>query len=130
MSNLTIKAFHALSDVKTQQWASELIGKGTTYRQSISENESEQSGSNTSSGGSSGGGQSSTQSGSGSNYGTGRGSSTSVNETMDYRLQPSHFTMLRKGGGDDRMTEAVVFQPGRIFHHSGATWTPVLFRQT
>lgn len=130
LGNLATKIFHALPDPRSAQWAADLIGKTEIYRRSISENESEQSGSNTSSGSSGGSGQASSNSSSGTNHGTGRGTSVSVNETMDYRLQPSHFTMLRKGGGPDRITEAVVFQSGRTFHHSGATWTPALFRQT
>lgn len=129
LGNLATKFFHAQPDARTAEWAATMIGKAVVHRRSVSENESEQTGSGTNTGRSLGGGQSSSQSGSSTNYGRGRGSSVSVNETIDYRLQPSHFTTLKKGGGADRMTEAVVFQAGRTFGHSGSTWTPVLFRQ-
>ena len=129
LGNLATKFFHAQPDPRTAEWAATMIGKAVIYRKSLSENTSEQSGTSTNTGRSGGGGTSSTQTGSSTNSGQGRGSSVSVNETMDYRLQPSHFASLKKGGGADRMTEAVVYQTGRVFAHTGSTWTPVLFRQ-
>lgn len=139
IGNFGTKIFHAQSDPRTNQWAADLIGKVTHWRQSEGENvntgwnRNRNSGESSGSGSSSGGdGMGSSSSNSGTTYGTGSGQSGgsglnwSAQEQIDYAIQPAYFTSLRKSGG---MVDAVLFQGGRPFRHSGANWLPVSFRQ-
>ncbi len=130
LGNLATKIFHAQPDPRTAEWAASMIGKAVIWRENVGENESVNTGSggNTSSS-SGGGGKAQTSSGSSWQRGQAQGTSRGASQTVDYRLQPSHFSTLRKGGGADHMTEAVIFQAGRVFSYTGSTWTPALFRQ-
>lgn len=130
--NLATKIAHAQPDPRTSEWMSSMIGKAVTWRQNVGESEGTSEGSNTSSGGSSGSGpgqHGSSSYSSGTQHGSNRGRSRGASQVVDYHLQPSHFTTLRKGGGADRMTEAVIFQAGRVFTHTRSTWTATLFKQ-
>ena len=129
LGNLATKIFHAQPDPKTATWAADMIGKAVTWRQNAGENENTSTGRSTNTNSSSSGGQTSQSSGGSTTRGEGRGSSWGASEVVDYRLQPSHFATLKKGGGADRISEAIVFQAGRRFAYTGSTWTPVLFRQ-
>lgn len=138
IGNFGTKIFHAQSDPRTNQWAADLIGKVTHWRQSEGENVHDgrswgrNSGENWGSGGSSSSRDYSSSSNSGGSRGTnfggsiGSGQNWSVQEQIDYAIQPAYFTSLRKSGG---VVDAVLFQGGRPFRHSGANWLPVSFRQ-
>lgn len=130
LGNLATKIFHAQPDPRTAEWAANMIGKALTWRENVGENQGSNYGTSTNAGYSSGShspGSSNTSSGStaGNSHGTSRGAS----QVIDYRVQPSHFTTLRKGGGPDAVSEAVIFQAGRVFGYTGSTWTPTLFAQ-
>jgi hypothetical protein len=114
---------------RPNHYASELIGKGIQYRSSISQGTNQSKGknwgnssgysysSNAQSGGSRGGNF-------GSNYGGSRSEgsshSTSINEQMDYLVQPSFFVQgMRRGGEHNQYkVDALLFQSGMTFHHS------------
>lgn len=138
IGNFSTKIFHAQTDPRTNQWAADLIGKGTVWRQSQGENVNtgwsqgrnfgDSSGSSNSSSGRdfSSGSQSGSSSGQQRGSSGGGGANWSVQEQIDYAIQPSYFTTLRKSGGT---VDALLFQGGKPFRHSGATWLPVSFRQ-
>lgn len=129
LTNFHTKIFHANSCNVTNHYASELIGKGIQYRRSISQGTNQSKGknwgnsrgysysSNAQSGGSRG-------SNFGSNYGgsTSQGSShsTSINEQIDYLVQPSFFVQGMKRGGEHNQykVDALLFQSGMTFHGS------------
>ena len=131
LGNLATKFFHAQPDPRTAEWAANMIGKAVVWRENVGENESINSGKGGNSSSSGGGMGQKGQVSSGSSWQIGRGQGTSrgASQTVDYRLQPSHFSTLLKGGGPERMSEAVIFQAGRVFAYTGSTWTPALFRQ-
>ena len=129
LGNLTTKIFHSQPDPKTAQWAAEMIGKAVIWRGNMSESVNTGVSGGDSTSRSSQGGQSNMTTGTNDGWNAGEGRSWGVTETIDYRLQPSHFTTLRKGGGPERLSEAVVFQAGRQFAHTQSVWTPALFRQ-
>jgi len=109
MGNLTTKIFHANSDTETNQWAADLLGKTRLHFRSVNNSYSFSQGSASSS----------------------FGSSTS--EQMDYRLQPTAFTQLQKGGEENaRTVQGIVFQTGREWRGSDGVsrnWLLANFRQ-
>jgi len=138
LGNFQTKIFHANSDPKTNHQAAEMVGKSLQMRGNFSDAFS-RGGSHGQSGGSSWNSSYSAQggsSGSGGNRGWSSGSSWSHNmsegasEVIDYELQPSHFTRLRKGGSKSLWkVEGIVFQSGRVFRHTVSTWIKCAFSQ-
>lgn len=130
LGNLATKIFHAQPDPRTAEWAANMIGKALTWRENVGENQGSNYGTSTNAGYSSGShAPGSSNSSSGSTAGNSHGTSRGASQVIDYRVQPSHFTTLRKGGGPDAVSEAVIFQAGRVFGYTGSTWTPTLFTQ-
>lgn len=130
LGNLATKIFHAQPDSRTAEWAATMIGKAVIWRQNVGENETRNTNTHHSTGRSGGGGSPgghNTTSGTGDGYA--RGTNRGASQVVDYRVQPSHFMTLRKGGGPDGTSEAVIFQAGRVFDHTASTWTPTLFKQ-
>ena len=130
LGNLATKIFHAQPDYRTAEWAANMIGKALTWRENVGENTGYQTGTNSSSGSSSGAGPATHSHTYGTSEGSSFGSSHGASQVVDYRLQPSHFTTLTKGGGPERASGAVIFQAGRVFAYTGSTWTPALFPQS
>lgn len=138
LGNFTTKIFHAQSDPRTNQWAADLIGKSLQTRHNSGGNINTGwnrglgYGENWSSNRSSAENHYTSNSSSGDSRNTSRGSSGGQGESwgsseqMDYTIQPSYFTTLRKSGG---VVDALLFQGGRTFRHSRATWLPVSFKQ-
>ena len=142
IGNFGTKIFHAQSDPRTNQWAADLIGKGiqlrntqggsanTSWSKSVGSGTNSGSNSGESFGGLHGSSSAGSSRGRSDNRSSGRsggeGESWSAQEQMDYVIQPAFFTTLRKSGGT---VDALLFQGGRRFRHSGATWLPVSFRQ-
>ncbi|SMF97933.1 hypothetical protein SAMN02949497_0331 [Methylomagnum ishizawai] len=144
LTNFQTKIIHACQDHQTMKWAADLIGRGIHHRKGW--NESTTTGTNRSAsvGGSYGGGSStdgkgnSTSSGNwGRNWGESRGISestthgTSIQEVMDYLIEPSYFASeLRTGGkGYDFCVDGILFQGGRKWKHTSAPWLKCTFRQ-
>jgi len=109
LGNLATKIFHANSDAETNRIASELVGRrlqpfcnsGTGTTLSL-------------------GGQAS----------IGSSSSRGRSEHIDYEIQPSEFSRLRKGGTENgQVADALVFQNGRTWAQTGRVWRKVAFRQ-
>ncbi len=136
------KIFHSQMDVRTNQFASELIGKELQLRFSESggvsegENVGENQGGGSNTGNSSGTSGGSASTGSSASWGWstgkqwGRNKGWSAQETVDYQLQPSYFTTLAKGGTDyGNQVHGVLVQGGRVFRHSRSTWIPLAFAQ-
>ena len=60
----------------------------------------------------------------------GASSNRGRSESMDYEIQPREFSSLRKGGAENaHMSDALVFQNGRLWTGAGRTWQKVSFRQ-
>lgn len=112
LGNLQLQIFHQQTDIRTNQYASELIGKS---RQILCH-------ANNSYQGEDGyplfGGLSEPHQ-----------TSAGMNEVIDFELQPSHFTSLAKGGPPHWKVGAVVYHGGRQFRSNGRTWLPVQFDQ-
>ena len=102
LGNLQTKVFHANSDVPTNEYAADTIGK--IRQKKISYNNS-----TTEAGGTRG---------------------TNVSEVEEHKVMPAAFTTLRKGGPQNNyQVEAVIFQGGRIWKATGDTYLPVIFTQ-
>lgn len=106
LANLDTKIFHANSDRETNQWAADEICKVRLQFQgkSVSSNWTLEGG---------------------GSYNT----SLSVNEQMEYEVQPRIFTTLSKGGTENGcQVQAIIFQTGRVWSN-GRTWTATTFLQ-
>jgi len=56
-------------------------------------------------------------------------STTGMNEAFEYEVQPSVFGSLRQGGPPHWTSEAIVYQGSRQFSTTGRPWSRVSFRQ-
>jgi hypothetical protein len=109
LGNMGTKIFHANSDRETNQFAAELVGRRLQLLRS------------------SGTGSSLTL---GVQPSAASSSSRGRSESMDLEIQPTEFSMLRKGGPENAHTsDALVFQNGRLWAETGRTWQKVAFRQ-
>ncbi|HMD59995.1 MAG TPA: TraM recognition domain-containing protein, partial [Opitutaceae bacterium] len=109
LGNMGTKIFHANSDRETNQLAADLVGKRLQSLRNFG------AGASLSLGG---------QASAGSSANRGR------SEHMDYDIQPTEFSTLRKGGAENRYaSEALVFQNGRRWGATGRTWQKVAFIQ-
>jgi hypothetical protein len=103
------KIFHANSDRDTNQFAADLVGRRLQHLRSTGSSSSLSLGAQSSLGASSNRGRS---------------------ESMDFEVQPTEFSTLRKGGPENAGTaDALVFQNGRLWSSTGRTWQKVAFRQ-
>ena len=113
LGNLQTQIFCQQSDIKTNSYAAELIGR--TRQWFMNSNQSHGSpdfldlivGGRASSGGSSG-----------------------MSESYEFEVQPSEFTTLRQGGPPDWLVDAIVVRSGRRFRRTGRQWLPVSIPQT
>jgi hypothetical protein len=112
-ANLNTKIFHANSDPVTNDWAASIIGRSRQFFTNSSANYQPFDWLATSS------------------WAQPRPHTTAgVSEQIEFEVQPRAFTTLRKGGPANRLeVDALVFQGGRRFAHSGKTWLPVTFNQ-
>lgn len=95
--------FHANSDNATNEWASKRIGQHWTTTHSYNSNSNESGSGSRSSGGS---------------------------DSVQYKVLPSAFTTLRKGGPQNNLeVEGIVFQGGRIWKATGETYLTTIFKQ-
>lgn len=105
LGNLQTKIFHQNSETKTNQYASEIIGKNWQDVLTTSSNKNHDK-----------------------DLTSNRG--TSFNEQVQYQILPIEFTKLAKGGFENNLlVEGVVFQGGRIWQASGYNFLKVLFEQ-
>jgi hypothetical protein len=92
LGNHATKIFHRNGDPTTNEWASKVIAKETTYRHSLSNSGSLQSSS-------------------------GLSSNTSVTEVEEDSCPPKEFIGLKNGGKKNNNTvEGILFQSGRIWN--------------
>lgn len=128
------KIFHANGCHITNKYAADIIDKGTIIRYNGGSNVgwSDTVGDGYTSG-SSGDGKTTSHSDSITNnrsHTKSGGHSLGWSEQTDYLVQPGVFTRLRKGGRvNRRKVDAIIFQAGKTWHHSGKTFLPVTFRQ-
>lgn len=141
LANLGTKIFHRNSDHRTNQWASDTIGKGMLIRHSggesrslsLSEQTSRGRGKNTDpSGGVLFWGASSYSDqhnvSEGHNYS--RSENTGWREEIDYLIQPQIFTALSGGGPHNRFSvQAIVLKAGKRFAHTNLPVTGAAFMQ-
>ncbi len=106
---LGTKIFHANSDITTNNYASELIGKKLKLLHSTSMPHERPDPTNERPGGH---------------------ASSSVSEHMDFKVMPSEMTTLKKGGHiNGGIVEGLVFQNGRIFPSTGDNYLFANFQQ-
>ena len=128
------KIFHANGCHITNKYAADIIDKGTIIRYNGGSNVgwSDTVGDGYTSG-SSGDGKTTSHSDSITNnrsHTKSGGHSLGWSEQTDYLVQPGVFTRLRKGGRvNRRQVDAIIFQTGKMWHHSGKTFLSVTFRQ-
>ncbi|MCB0079500.1 MAG: TraM recognition domain-containing protein, partial [Caldilineaceae bacterium] len=97
--------FHANSDAATNDWAAKRIGQHWTTTYNFN-------------------------SGGGARNGARNNSSSGGSESVQYKILPSAFTTLRKGGPPNNLeVDAIVFQGGRIWRASGETYLKTTFKQ-
>jgi type IV secretory pathway TraG/TraD family ATPase VirD4 len=102
LGNFQTKIFHANSDHPTNQYAADIISQERTTNYSYNTSANDQ-GSSRSAGGS---------------------------DTVQYKVLPSEFTILRKGGPNNRkQVDAIIFQGGRIWNATGDTFIKSTFTQ-
>lgn len=107
LGNLQTKIFHANGDPKTNEWAASLIGSDFLSRPTRSMT-------------------------SGGDHAQDKDSSKfSIGETelMAHVVKPREFTTLKKAGGLDGVTEAIVFQGGRRWSDTGENYIRAAFSQ-
>ncbi|MEL6822323.1 MAG: type IV secretory system conjugative DNA transfer family protein [Calditrichota bacterium] len=101
--SLVTKIFHANTDVPTQRWAADLIGKSIQHRRNFS---------------------------AGAASRAGMRSNTGASEQIDYKIQPSDFAGLATGGpANQYQVQAIVFNPSVTFKASSESWLKVIFMQ-
>ena len=104
MGSLNLKIFHQNNDPKTNNWASDSIGKVFVQRSSVSKEIG------------------------GGTFTYGR-SNVSTSEALEHDVQPRMFTNLKEGGVTNKlMVEGIVHMSGRKFLN-GKTWTKAYFSQ-
>jgi type IV secretory pathway TraG/TraD family ATPase VirD4 len=110
LGNLNTKIFHCNNDPASNLWAAEQIGKCLTHRftSSTSDRPSQ---------------------GAGGGYASERNTTASMQEQIDYAVQPSAFLNLRTGGARfDYLVDAYFVKGGSAFR-SGKHFFPTVFRQ-
>lgn len=111
LSCLQTKVFHQQADIKTNQYAAELIGRSRQFM--VTANSTRQPTDLFD-----------------SMFGLSPSQCTAgVNETFEWEVQPTVFGTLRKGGPPDWVADTIVYQGGRRFDATGRPWMPVTFRQ-
>ncbi|UEM08040.1 type IV secretory system conjugative DNA transfer family protein (plasmid) [Skermanella rosea] len=139
LGHFQTKIFHSNTCHRTNQWASDGIGKRLQMRRTWGENVGGGTSWGTQGGWSS---QSSSGPGGGSNGGgnTGgwsdggnisEGRNAGVNEVIDYDVQPSRFTGLRPGGPENAgIVDGIMVKGGTPWRGSGRNWLPIEFQQS
>ncbi len=103
LGNFQTKVFHANGDHATNQYAADLIAQAWTTTASVNSN---------------------TQNKGDSSHGSG------LSESVQYKVLPSEFTTLRKGGPANNLeVDGVLFEGGRIWQATGDTYLPTIFKQ-
>lgn len=111
LGNLQTKIFHQQADVKTNQYAAELIGRTRQFLINASSSQQPYEFVD-------------------SLFGQGSSQcSAGVTETFEWEVQPTTFATLRKGGPPEFLADAIFYQGGRRFNATGRPWMPVTFRQ-
>ena len=136
LGNFATKIMCANGCEVTNNWASQLIGRGRVQMQGSSEgigttrsrNHSIQYGGSYSE---RGGPTSSSGSGRGSSSGHSFNRSRSVSETMDQLVQSGDFGRLLRTGGpaNGRCVDTVIYRAGHQFRSTGTNWMLCTFRQ-
>lgn len=107
LGNLQTKIFHQNSDPKTNDYASQIIGRVWQDKFSTNLNSPTED-----------------------PQGKGRTSGSSFSEEVQFDLLPVEFTKLKKGGvKNDLLVEGIVYQGGRIWQANQKSYLKVLFNQ-
>jgi type IV secretory pathway TraG/TraD family ATPase VirD4 len=112
LGNLQTQIFCQQSDIRTNAYSAELIGRSRQFL--VSANHSYQPGDWMS----------------GLIGQRSPGVSSGVSETYEWEVQPGRFAALRKGGPPAWAVDAIVYQGGRRFSETGRPWTPTTFKQS
>lgn len=114
--NCNLKVFHANSDPETNEWASRLIGRTRQLMANGNNSYSAEEAWAARNGA--------------SLFGPAPSTTAGFSEAYEYEVQPAEFTRLRTGGpANNWSVDAIVFQNGRVFRHSGRTHLRVTFSQ-
>lgn len=111
LGNLQTQVFHQQADVRTNEYAAQLIGRTRQFLSNA--NTSYQGGEWLD-----------------SLFGLRSSqSSAGMSETYEWEVQPSAFSQLRTGGPPQWEVDSIVYQGGRRFSATGRPWMPVTFVQ-
>jgi len=104
LGNLSTKIFHSNSDVKTNNWASEIFGKTMQDITGFGQNRDAEAGTSS--------------------------TSVNVNKQLQYLVEPLEFTTLSNGGlSNNLLVESIVHQSGRIWNITGSNHMRATFKQ-
>jgi hypothetical protein len=118
LGNLQLKVLHQNSDAETNWWAAELIGRNWIAKTSSNLSSSYN-------------GQSGAQNMGIIAEGASQQASSGVSEVFEYEVPPREFTLLKKGGPENKgLVEAIIFQGGRQWKKSGKTFLIATFKQS
>jgi type IV secretory pathway TraG/TraD family ATPase VirD4 len=110
LGNLQSQFFHQQADIKTNNYAADLIGRSRQMLFNSSRSTSNDWFQSL----------------------TGQGSpsvNAGMTESFEYEVQPQAFADLRKGGPPHWIVDGFLYQGGRRFRQTGRPWTPVSFKQ-
>lgn len=111
LGNLQTQVFCQQADIKTNQYAAELIGRSKQYLVNCNNSQQQPEWFEL------------------FPQDRGRQVSTGVSETYEWEVQPSRFATLRKGGPPHWQVEAILYQGGRRFRSTNRPWLPLTFNQ-
>lgn len=101
LANFMTKIFCANADSLTNDWASKLIAMSWQMK-----------------------------SGASTNIGQNSSMGSNLSQQLAYQVLPAEFNTLTKGGPPQWIVETILFQGGRLFESSGATFSRIAFPQT
>lgn len=114
LGNMNTLIWHANSHVKTNEWASKVVGSQWRYAASTTSGDSD--------------GYSMAENG--GSRSNGSNSSVSFAESQRSVLEPREFTLLKRGGAAyDYEVEAIIHQSGRIWEATQSNFIKVTFNQ-
>lgn len=112
LGNLQTQIFHQQSDIRTNTYAAELIGRTRQYFMNANSSSGPVDWFDVVTAGR-----------------TETGSSAGMSESYEFEVQPSVFSTFRQGGPPDWLVDVIVVQGGRRFNQTGRPWLPLAIRQ-
>lgn len=111
LGNLQTQVFHQQADIRTNEYAAQLIGRTRQYMCNANTSFEPAAWPDTL-------------------FGRAAGHmSAGMSEVFEFEVQPNAFARLRRGGPPEWKVDSIVYQGGRRFYDTGRAWLPVTFTQ-